>query len=373
MRERAVLALEDGRLFPGYRFGCGSDGEGEVVFATCMTGYQEVCTDPSYHGQIVVFTYPLVGNYGVNSLDAESKAPWVAGIVVREHCVEYSNWQAEAGLDDYLDAHGVPGLFGVDTRALTRHLRTHGTMRGVIASCSDHSSVAELVERARRVTPLSKKALVEDVSARDVDKLPPISSPSHLAVPRIAVVDCGVKQSILRALRARGAELVVLPFDVSAQDVLQAQPDGIVFTNGPGDPAALPKTVECLRTLLQAQIPILGICLGHQILALAVGGTTSRLKFGHHGGNHPVKDLVSGRVCITSQNHEFQVDAASIPPESGFRISHVNLNDGSVEGLAHRHLPVFSVQYHPEGSPGPQDDLSVFDRFVELTRAKERR
>lgn len=372
MRERAVLALEDGRFFRGYRFGHSRDGEGEVVFNTCMTGYQEVCTDPSYHGQMVVFTYPLIGNYGVNAADAESRVPWVAGVVVREYCAEYSNWQARGELHDYLCEHSVPGIYGVDTRALTRHLRTHGTLRGVLTSCPDDASISEAIERARRVTPLSEKRLVEDASPQQTYSWPSLAAGVLKAPMRIAVLDCGVKYNILRSLQARGAELVVLPFDASSREVLELRPDGVLFSNGPGDPAVVPKTVQCMKDLLSARLPIMGICLGHQVLGQAVGGTTSRLKFGHHGGNHPVKDLTTGRVYITSQNHEFQVDAASLPSESGFFVSHVNLNDQSVEGLAHRELPVFSVQYHPEGSPGPQDNQYVFDKFVALISSKER-
>lgn len=372
MGERAVLALEDGKCFHGYRFGHSRDGDGEVVFTTSMTGYQEVCTDPSYHGQVVVFTYPLIGNCGINSLDVESKAAWVAGVVVREYCAEYSHWQAEGALHDYLCRHEVPGICGVDTRALTRHLRTHGTMRGIITSCPDDASIPEAVERARHVVPLSEKRLVDEASPKQPYSWPKPSSDAAKAHIRIAVLDCGTRNSIMRSLQARGAELIALPFDASSNEVLELRPDGILISDGPGDPTVIPDTVQCLKELLATRLPIMGICLGHQVLGQAIGGTVSRLKFGHHGGNHPVKDLTTGRVYITSQNHEFQVDAASIPEESGFFVSHVNLNDRSVEGLAHRQLPVFSVQYHPEGSPGPQDNQYVLDKFVALVSNKER-
>jgi carbamoyl-phosphate synthase small subunit len=365
MKEKAILALEDGTFYRGYRFGYSGDGDGEVVFNTVMTGYQEVCTDPSYHGQMVVFTYPLIGNYGINMEDVESRKPWVAGVVVREYCPEFSNWRATGDLHTYLETNKVPGIYGVDTRALTRHLRDFGTMRAVIMDCPDHSAIFGAIRRAGEVTPLSDKALVAEASPTKHSVIPAEGRPAT----RVAVVDCGIKYNIVRSLQRCGAEVVVLPYNATAKEVLATNPNGILFSNGPGDPATLPQVVECMRGVLGAGLPIMGICLGHQILGQAIGGTTSRLKFGHHGGNHPVKDLESGRGYITSQNHEFQVDAASIPADSGFFVNMINLNDQSVEGLKHKSLPIFSVQYHPEGAPGPQDNQYLFDKFVESTIA----
>jgi carbamoyl-phosphate synthase small subunit len=291
MKEKAILALEDGTFFRGYRFGYSGDGEGEVVFNTVMTGYQEVCTDPSYHGQMVVFTYPLIGNYGINYEDVESRKPWVAGVVVREYCPDYSNWRAEGDLHTYLEAAKVPGIYGVDTRALTRHLRDYGTMRAVITACPDESAVTEAIRRARDVTPISEKSLVAEASPEAQSVLPATGKSREGRTTRIAVVDCGIKYNIVRSLRKRGAEVVVLPYTATAKEVLATNPNGILFSNGPGDPATLPQVVECMRGVLGAGLPIMGICLGHQILGQAIGGTTSRLKFGHHGGNHPVKDI----------------------------------------------------------------------------------
>jgi len=390
MAERAILVLEDGSAFRGFAFGASCDAEGEVVFNTGMTGYQEIATDPSYRGQMVVLTYPLIGNYGVATPDEESVRPWIAGLIVRDYYADYSNWRAEDDLARYLQRAGVPAIRGVDTRALTRRLRTRGTMRAVLTRYGGEPDLAALTERARSVTPLGEKDLVGETSAKESYRYEgpdgPLPQPLPGAgrgegspfprgeggqgvrsvPPRVVVVDCGVKHNILRSLRRRGAEVLVVPHTATAEDVLSLRPDGVVVANGPGDPATLPSQVEMVRGLLASRLPLMGICLGHQLLGQAIGGTTSRLKFGHHGGNHPVKDLTTGRVHVTSQNHEFQVDARSIPPESGFFVSHVNLNDGSVEGLAHPTLPVFSVQYHPEGSPGPQDNQYLFDRFLRL-------
>ena len=365
--KRAVLALEDGAWYEGFSFGADHDAEGEVVFCTSMTGYQEICTDPSYRGQMVVLTYPLIGIYGVTAADAQSRRPWVEALIVRDYYEDFSNWRAEESLHSHLQRWGVPAIYGVDTRALTRHLRTHGTMRAVLGVGAADEPAA-LVERARGVTPLSEKNLVGEVTATAPYTVPPVKPDGDRKTPRVALVDCGVKGNIVRALSTRGAEVVVLPAASTAGHIMAQWPDGVVFANGPGDPAALPGVVAAVRATLATDLPLLGICLGHQVLGLAVGGRTSRLKFGHHGGNHPVRDNTSGRVYITSQNHEFQVEAASLPPDSGFFVSHVNLNDGSVEGIAHRTRPVFSVQYHPEASPGPQDNLYIFDRFLAACR-----
>ncbi|MCL4532467.1 MAG: glutamine-hydrolyzing carbamoyl-phosphate synthase small subunit [Actinobacteria bacterium] len=361
MNKPGLLVLEDGAVFRGYSFGAPVDAGGEVVFNTSMTGYQEVATDPSYHGQMVVFTYPLIGNYGVTAADHESMRPWAAAIIVREYCAEYSNWRAEGEFHDFLACHGIPGLHGVDTRALTRHLRTYGTMRAMLVQDGERFPREALVEQARAVQPLSERPLVAESS---VDTQCPFSE----GRPRIVLVDCGLKQNIARSLARRGAEVVIVPHNYTAEQILALSPRGVVVSNGPGDPATLPWIVEMTRGLLAADMPLLGICLGHQILGQAIGAKTGRLKFGHHGGNHPVKDLTTGQVHITSQNHEYQVLEESVPRESGFFVSHVNLNDGSVEGLAHPTRPAFSVQYHPEGSPGPQDNQYIFNRFLALVQ-----
>ncbi len=364
--KRALLALEDGACYEGYSFGAERDAEGEVVFCTSMTGYQEVCTDPSYHGQMVVLTYPLIGIYGVAAADAQARRPWVEALIVRDYYDDYSNWRAEGSLGEYLARAGVPAIWGVDTRALTRHLRTHGTLRAVL-SIGQQAEPQALVERAKRVAAISEKDLVGEVTTAQAYAVGGDAAGGGRSV-RVVVVDLGAKNEIVRSLAERGAEVVVVPAWTSAAEMLALAPAGVVVSNGPGDPASLAGVVQTMRDLLSSEVPLLGICLGHQLLGIAVGGKTSRLKFGHHGGNHPVRDVISGRVHVTAQNHEFQVEAASLPADTGFYVSHVNLNDGSVEGLAHRSRPVFSVQYHPEASPGPQDNLYVFDRFLAACR-----
>jgi len=370
MRERALLALEDGTCYWGYSFGAATDAEGEVVFATPMTGYQEVCSDPSYHGQMVVLTYPIIGNYGVCEDYRESRLPWVAGLIVREYCPDYSNWKAEGSLHDYLSRHGVPGIYGVDTRALTRHLRTYGTMRAVLVNSPGNLLPEELRERARQVAPIESKPVVAETSATNAYQFTEGEAGPGQAV-RVVVVDLGIKLNIARSLRRRGAEVYIVPHDASVSEILSLRPQGIVYSNGPGDPDALPQVAQRLREVMETGIPTMGICMGHHMLAMAAGAKRRRLKFGHHGGNHPVKDLETGRVHITTQNHEYATDPESIPQGSGVVISHVNLNDGSVEGLRHLSKPVFSVQYHPEGSPGPQDNQYVFDKFLEMVRKTE--
>jgi carbamoyl-phosphate synthase small subunit len=372
----ACLALEDGRVFFGEGFGARIETDGEVVFNTSMTGYQEILTDPSYRGQMVVLTHPQVGNYGVQLEATESRQPWVTALVVRDLAQAPNHWLAVDRLDSYLAAAGVPAVQGIDTRAITRHLRTHGTMRAALCFAAAGESLEALarrtLQRARGAIPLSEKNLVAEVCAPD--SIAVHSERRVAAVPsrtglRIALVDCGVKHNIARSLAAWGAEVVPLPWEAVLDDVHAARVDGIVISNGPGDPERLQGATKLVRGLLERAIPTLGICLGHQVFGLAAGGTTSRLKFGHHGGNHPVLDRMSGRVHITSQNHEFQVDAPSIAERSGVVVSMVNLNDGSVEGLAHRDLPAFSVQYHPEGCPGPQDNQYVFERFLAMVAA----
>ncbi len=368
--EIAVLVLEDGSTFVGTPFGARVDAEGEVVFNTCMTGYQEVCSDPSYRGQMVVMTHPQIGNYGVSRAALESVRPWLSALIVRDYAPYHHHWQSESSLEEWLAKHGVPAMQGVDTRALTRVLRTKGTMRARLIQRDappDDPELEAMLESVQQVTSLSEKDLVTEVSGAGA-KADVLLAGRGNEGPHVVLLDCGVKHNIIRSLVRRGAKITNVRHVATKQEVLDLNPDGVMLCNGPGDPASLAITVETVRGLLDTSIPIMGICLGHQILGLAVGATTSRLKFGHHGGNHPVKEVATGRVNITSQNHEFQVDAGSLPPESGFYVSHVNLNDGSVEGLAHPARPVFSVQYHPEGCPGPQDNQYLFDRFLEMIR-----
>jgi carbamoyl-phosphate synthase small subunit len=361
--EAALLVLEDGSSFLGEPFGARVDAEAEVVFNTCMTGYQEISTDPSYRGQMVCMTYPLIGNYGVVGEDDESRRPWISALIVREPTSLYSNWRAVGDLDQWLARAGVPGLGGVDTRALTRRLRARGALRGVLAQGKGEVDFPALLERARAIRPIGELDLVSDASVAERYQLP-AEGPAR--GKRVVVLDCGIKQNILRSLGRRGLETVVVPHASTSREILSLRPDGILIGNGPGDPAALAGVAATVRELMGAEVPMLGICLGHQMMGIAAGGTTSRLPFGHHGGNHPVKDLREGHIHITSQNHEFQVDAASLPRDCGMVVSQVNLNDRSVEGLRHVPRPIFSVQYHPEGAPGPQDNQYVFDRFVEM-------
>ena len=387
MGEPGRLVLESGAVFSGTWIGAQAApgtplGFGEVVFNTCMTGYQEVCTDPSYAGQLLVFTQPLIGNVGAAQVDMESSRAWCRGVVVAECSPTAPHWQAQSTFGAWLREQGVPGLERVDTRALTRHLRDHGTLRGVIAPASA-GTVEELAELARSCPSVSEQDLVAEVSCATTERW---EEPMHQALRRgaglgatrgrageglrIAVLDLGVKRNTLRSLVSRGAEVFVLPHSASLQDFGALHPDGIVLSNGPGDPARLGPQVELVRLLVQ-RYPVLAICLGHQLVGRAIGGTTSRLPFGHHGGNHPVQDLATGAVFVTPQNHEFQVDAASLDTASGWFVSERNLNDDSVEGLAHGELPVISVQYHPEGSPGPQDRQHLFDHFLALCRTGE--
>ncbi|TMG27064.1 MAG: carbamoyl-phosphate synthase large subunit [Chloroflexi bacterium] len=373
----AVLVLEDGRSFVGVPLGADALGQGEVVFNTAMTGYQEVLTDPSYAGQMVCMTYPLQGNYGVRDADAESARPWARALIVRWACPAPSHHSSEASLDQYLRRWNVPAITEIDTRALTRHIRINGAQRAVLVhepAAPTQARLDELVAAAKRVTPLAEQDLVAETSrTKQEEWLEPL--PPELRTRRrsdgagllVAVVDYGVKTNILRSLRERGCRVVVMPHTATWADVQASGADGLVLSNGPGDPAVLDGPVELARAAL-GRIPMFGICLGHQIMGRAAGATTSRLPYGHHGANHPVKDADTGRVHITSQNHEFQVDAASIPA-GDFYVSQRNLNDSSVEGLGHRRLPAFSVQYHPEGCPGPQDNQHLYDRFIDMVRS----
>jgi carbamoyl-phosphate synthase small subunit len=362
---QAALALEDGTVFVGQSFGAEVDVDGEVVFNTGMTGYQEICTDPSYRGQMVVLTHPQVGNYGVSRSAAESARPLLTALLVREVAEFPNHWESHEDLSTYLARWDVPGLEGIDTRALTRRLRARGALRAVIrqagaAGFSD-DDLKRIAEEAREVTPLSDKLLIPEVSG--LSAAPDVPSTRQCLV---VLVDYGYKANIARSLQRRGAIVDLVPWDVGYDGIMERQPDAILLSNGPGDPAQLADAVETTRRLIPSGVPIMGICLGHQIIGQAAGADTTRLPFGHHGGNHPVKDIHSGRVAITSQNHEFQVEAGPALEASGFDVSHLSLNDGSVEGLRHRELPVFSVQFHPEGCPGPQDSQPQFDHLFEL-------
>ena len=376
---KAILALEDGSVFHGRGFGACASACGEVCFNTSMTGYQEILTDPSYKGQIVTMTYPLIGNYGVNAVDVESWQPHVSGFVIRELSPVVSNWRADFSLAEYLEKNGIPGIQGIDTRALTKKLRVRGAMNGFISTedIPDEEAVRRAkefifvgVDYVKEVT--HKKAFRWDekdeqsgafdlargdtaVDARQNRKpLPPADIP-------IVALDYGLKYNILRRLRQHGFGVQVLPATASAADVLKHKPAGIFLSNGPGDPAALDYIVREVKTLVDTGIPIFGICLGHQILGQAFGGKTFKLKFGHRGANQPVKDFETGRVEITAQNHGFAVDPASLPPDVA--VNRVNLNDQTVEGLRHKTKPVFCVQYHPEASPGPHDSTPLFAEF----------
>ncbi len=377
---RGRLALESGATYEGILFGAPLEKtqNGEVVFNTCMSGYQEVITDPSYAGQVVVMTYPLIGNYGCRDDTAESAHVRCRALVVRELSADIGHGRGERTLEEELRRNGIPGLRGVDTRALTRHLRDHGTLRGVIAAVSAMSA-AEQVDAARSAPFVSDEDLVGMVSIDEPSRAfsEPLDVTLHRGVmlsgsenawagTRVVVVDYGVKLNQVRALCSRGAEVILVRQDARIEDVLSHDPHGVVLSNGPGDPSRLPHAVQLCRDLLDRRVPLLGICLGHQILGQAAGASTSRLGFGHHGGNHPVRDIQTGAVYVTSQNHEFQVDADSLPADSGWYVSERNLNDNSVEGLRHRELPAFSVQYHPEGAPGPQDRAGLFDEFLRL-------
>ena len=412
---RALLALEDGALFPGRAVGAAGEATGEVVFNTAMTGYQEILTDPSYSGQLVCLTYPLIGNYGVNEDDPESRQPWTRGLIVRELAARHSNWRATGDLGSYLKKHGIVGIDEVDTRALTRHLRLHGAKTGVISTVD--LEPGSLVRKARAAPKLGELDLVRGVTAEGIAPLclPADSydalagqlaagartvratdrgvgaTATRIAVPAVApapagaftatatvvadrpggaahhvvAIDAGAKHNIMRHLAARGCRVTVAPATASAADISALEPDGLFLSNGPGDPEQAPYLAATVRELLDGHrdLPVFGICLGLQIMSLALDANIYKLKFGHHGANHPVREERTGVISITSQNHGYAVDADSLPPD--LRITHVNLNDGTVEGLEHRSRPVFAIQYHPEAAPGPHDAQYLFDRFVD--------
>jgi carbamoyl-phosphate synthase small subunit len=372
----AILALADGTVFRGRAFGADVVGEGEVIFNTSMTGYQEIVTDPSYAGQIVTMTYTQIGNVGVNAEDEESRRPFLSGFVVKELLDEPSNWRAEGGIDAFLRESGVPGISGIDTRALVRRIRDSGAQVGVLSTDREHQNADVLVERARRVPGLDGRDLVAGVTCSApyrweegrwhgiVGQVP--RPPRRAAKLKLVAYDYGVKRNILRLLVEQGFDVTVLPASTPASEALALEPDAIFLSNGPGDPAGVVGAQEIVRELAAAK-PLFGICLGHQILGLALGGKTRKLKFGHHGGNQPGKDLATGKVAICAENHGYAVDAESLRAAGEpVVVTHINLNDGTVEGLAHETKPIFSVQYHPEASPGPHDAAFFFDRFRDM-------
>lgn len=378
--QRALLALEDGRTFWGVACGYRGETQGEVVFNTSLTGYQEILTDPSYCGQLVAMTYPQIGNYGLNGDDQESGQPVLAGLILKECCRHPSNWRAETDLQSFLIQHRIVAIAGVDTRALTRHLRQQGALRGVIST--EDLNPERLVQKAAELPSMQGRDLVQAVTRSKPtvwreslslgwQSLAGVTDRLGFEAYRVVAYDFGVKSNILRCLASLNCRLTVVPATTPAADVLALQPHGVLLSNGPGDPAAVRYAIKNTSQLL-GQVPLMGICLGHQILGLALGGRTFKLKFGHHGANHPVKNLLTNRIEITAQNHGFAIDLDSLDP-SEIELTHVNLNDGTVEGLRHRRLPVFSVQYHPEASPGPHDSLYLFHEFIKLMNEERHR
>lgn len=370
LEHNAYLLLEDGRRFDGIGLGAGELTLGEVVFNTCMTGYQEVLTDPSYTGQLVTMTYPLIGNYGVNSVDRESPDPCVSGFIVREASRVDSNWRSEGGLGDYLADHGITAIADVDTRALTRHIRSHGAMRGAIAPAD--MPEAEVLEKVQAHPRMEGLDLACGVSTAEPYEVAAVGEERF----HVLAFDFGVKAHSPKLLAERGCRVTVIPADTPTEDILADPPDGLFVSNGPGDPAAVERAAAAIVGLAEADVPVFGICLGHQLISRAFGASTFKLPFGHHGGNHPVKRLETGTVEITSQNHGFAVMAdeeGQIPGAPSLELTHVNLYDGTVEGVEHRELPVISVQYHPEAAPGPHDSRYLFDRFLALMEERRAR
>ncbi len=368
---QATLALEDGRIFAGEGYGAPGEALGEVVFNTSLTGYQEIATDPSYAGQIVVMTNPQIGNYGTNEADNEAAKPYIEGLIVREFSPVSSNWRSERVTDEYMERYKVPVLADIDTRALVRHLRTHGVMRGCLSTLD--SNPESLVAKARSIprmdgtdlarvvsTPSAYAFTPEDALAETGNPLLPAAAADGPLL-HVVAYDFGIKRNILRMLTREGCRVTVVPAQTTADQVLELKPDGVFLSNGPGDPEPVTYAVQAIRQMM-GRVPIFGICLGHQLTGLALGGKTYKLKFGHHGGNHPVKNLLTGKVEITAHNHNFAVDPDSIRV-SDVELTHVDLNDNTVEGLRHRSLPLFTVQYHPEAAPGPHDSQYLFHDF----------
>jgi carbamoyl-phosphate synthase small subunit len=356
---RAVLALEDGTIFEGRALGAEGRTVGEIVFNTGMTGYQEILTDPSYAGQIVCLTYPMIGNYGINPDDIESRRVQVEGLVVRVAEESPSNWRSARTLDGFLRERGITAISGIDTRALTRRLRMHGVMMGAVSSVDTPEQTLSLVRKAPSYAGVD---FVRKVTSDTAYTWPFDGEPRY----NVALLDCGVKYNILRELARNGCRTTVFPCTASAEEILERKPDGIMLSPGPGDPSLLGYAVKTVRSIA-GRVPTMGVCLGNQLLGCAWGSRTFKLKFGHRGSNHPVKDLTTGRVYITSQNHGYAIDGGEL--KDGMEVAHVNLNDGTVEGLRHRELPIFSIQYHPEASPGPTDSSYFFTRFAEMMSA----
>ena len=372
---QAILALEDGRIFRGLGYGAPGECQGEVVFNTSLTGYQEIATDPSYAGQIVVLTNPQIGNYGTNQADNESIKPFIEGLIVREFSPISSNWRSEQVTDEYMERYAVPVLAEIDTRALVRHLRTHGVMRGVISTVESNTDL--LVQKARSLPKMDGTDLAKVVSTKSIYTFDSQDSRNQTGDPylstafiqkeevrstlHVVAYDFGIKLNILRMLVREGCRVTVVPAETKAEDVLELKPDGVFLSNGPGDPEPVDYAVKAIKQIL-GRVPVFGICLGHQLTGLALGGKTYKLKFGHHGGNHPVKNNATGKIEITAHNHNFAVDPDSIN-QSEVELTHVDLNDNTLEGLRHKTLPLFSVQYHPEAAPGPHDSNYLFRDF----------
>ena len=359
MHDSAYLVLEDGSVHEGVGFGAEADGVGEVVFNTSMTGYQEVLTDPSYAGQLVTLTYPLVGNYGINPEDFESDRIQVGGLIVRENCELPSHGRSDLTLHEFLAGQGIPGIAEVDTRSITRQIRSQGVMLGIITNGDPDVALRQLQDSP----PYGHRDYVATVTTPDGYDWDGEKEDLIEAKHRILVTDCGLKYNILRQLRRRGCRVTVVPASTPAEELLAMEPSGVLFSPGPGDPKLLEYVVDNTRKVL-GQVPVMGICLGHQIIARALGADTFKLKFGHRGGNHPVKDLDDGRVYITAQNHGYAVSPDNLP--SGLEVSHINLNDQTVEGFRHKSLPLFTIQYHSEASPGPRDNEYLFDQFIDM-------